>query len=147
MELFTALGINSTLFMQIGVFLVTFIFLKYVLFDPYFAAFMERDRKTVGQVGEAEKYILETKALEERYVVEARKINEEYKAVYDKTRAEALKLYEEKVHAARERAKTDVESARAEISKHAEAARKEIQNELPQISELISSRLLGKDLH
>lgn len=147
MELFTALGIDSTLYVQIGVFLVTFIFLKYVLFDPYFAAFQERDRKTVGQVGEAEKYIAETKALEERYAAEAKKINEEYKSIYDKTRSEALKIYEDRVQTARNLAKTEVESSRAEISKHAESAKKEIENELPQISELISSRLLGKDLH
>lgn len=147
MELFTALGINSTLFIQIGVFLVTFVFLKYVLFDAYFAAFQERDKKTVGQVDQAEKYIAETQALEQRFSDQARKINEEYKTIYDRTRSEAMKLYEERVHSARTLAKNEVESAREKIAQHAEAAKNEIKSELPQISELISSRLLGKDLH
>lgn len=147
MELFTALGINSTLFVQIGVFLVTFIFLKYILFDPYFAAFEERSRKTIGQVDEAEKYIAEARSLEDRYSSQAKKINEEYKAIYDQTRSEAIKIYEGRVLAARNLAKEETESAREKISQYAEAAKKEIKNELPQISELISSRLLGKDLH
>lgn len=147
MELFTALGIDSTLYLQIGVFLVTFVFLKYVLFDPYFAAFTEHSRQTVGQVDEAEQYIQETKRLQEDYSLKARKINEEYKNIYDKTRSEALKIYEERIVFARNKAKEDVDAARAQISKAAEAAKKEIKQELPQISEMISSRLLGKDLH
>lgn len=147
MELFTSLGINSTIFMQIGIFLVTFVFLKYVLFDPYFAAYEERNKKTVGQVDEAEKYIQETKALEEKYSKEAKRINEEYKSIYDKTRLEALKAYEEKIASAREIAKTEVDSARALISKNAHEAKNEIKEELPEISEMISSRLLGKGLH
>lgn len=147
MELFTALGINSTLFIQIGVFLVTFIFLKYLLFDPYFAAFQQRSKKTVGQVDEAEKYIAQTKAMEVRYTEQAKSINEEYKSIYDKTRTEAVKLAEEKTLAARNLAKEEVESAREKIAQAAAAAKNEIKKELPQMSDLISSRLLGKDLH
>ena len=116
MELFTALGINSTLFMQIAGFLVTFIFLKLVLFDPYFKAYLERSRQTVGQVDEAEKYNLETKTLEEEYAQEARKINQEYKNIYDKVRAEAIKEYDQKVSTAREEAKFELEKSQKKIS-------------------------------
>ena len=147
MELFTALGINSTLFIQIGGFLVTFIFLKLVLFDPYFRAYLERSKQTFGQVGEAEKYNAESKELEAKYAREARKINEEYKMIYDKIRSEAMKTYEAKLAAAREEAKANIENSRKQISKAADSAKEEVKKELPQISALISSRLLGKELH
>lgn len=147
MELFTALGINSTLFIQMGVFLVGFVFLKYVLFDAYYKAFESRAERTVGQVDMAEKYLNDTKALEMEYSAQARKINEEYRTIYDQTKSEATKEYSKVVEAARAEAKAQIESNRNKIFEQAQMVKKQMAQEIPQLTALISSKLLGKELH
>ena len=49
MDLLIQLGVNHTLAVQLVMFLVTFVILKYVLFEPYYAAFNERQERTVGR--------------------------------------------------------------------------------------------------
>lgn len=147
MELLTSLGINSTIFIQMGIFLTGFLVLKYVLFDAYFAALQSRSERTVGQVDAAERYISEAKELEVEYVTQARRINEEYKSIYDQTKAEGLKEYDKMVESARNASREQIESSRNQIVENAQGIKKQMAAEIPQLTALISSKLLGKELH
>lgn len=145
MEIFTSLGLNSTLFVQMAIFLVVFVVLKQVLFGPYFAAFHERRNRTVGQTEAAERYVSEARKLEEQYAAKAQAINEQFKAIYDKTRGEATKEYDRVVQDARARNKQTVDQARTTIQKEIVAARSTMSSDVPAVSQLIMGKLLGKD--
>src|SRR5262245_8514189 len=71
MSLLASLGVNETLVIQLGIFLAVYMVLKYVLFTPYFKAFNQRAESTVGQADLAERYIAETKALEDEFANKA----------------------------------------------------------------------------
>ena len=57
MELLTQLGVNQTIWIQLATFFICFVFLKYFLFDPYFAAYNERKDRTLGQSELAERFV------------------------------------------------------------------------------------------
>ena len=90
--------------------------LKYVLFEPYFAAYNQRVERTLGQTELAERFVAETKELEERYSIKAAEENEKFRAVYDKTRSEAAREYDRMVTDARAQAQRKI---RAEAQRYA----------------------------
>ncbi len=146
MELLTSLGVNSTLGIQFAIFLFCFVVLKYLLFKPYFAAYNERNQRTVGQTELAEKYLLETKDLEERFAVKATEVNERYRAVFEQTRQEANKEFDSVVNGARARAKQLVDDTRKKISTEMESARTKLDAEVGAVSQLINQKMIGKEL-
>lgn len=145
MEMFTSLGLNSTLFVQMGVFLVVFIVLKKVLFEPYFAAFHERKERTEGVTEAAERYVHEAKALEEKYSQKAQAINAQFRAIYDKTRTDALREYDRVVQQARAKSKDWMEEARGKMKKEVSDANEQMTRDIPTISQLIIAKMLGKE--
>ncbi len=143
MGLLMSLGVNQTLFFQFGIFVAVFVVLKYVLFVPYFAAFNKRNEATVGQTELAERYLSETKALEEAFAQKAQAANEKYRAVYDQIRADTVKEYDRLVSDARARAKTRTDAARKKIEADMQTARTQLTKEIPGVSQLIVQKLIG----
>jgi F-type H+-transporting ATPase subunit b len=146
MDLLTSLGVNSSLFIQFGLFLVVYVVLKHVLFEPYYAAYKERSERTVGKAELAERFVNETKALEEQFSARAQEANEKYMAVYEKTRSEAMKEYDIKVNDARARAKKVVDESRRHIESEVATARVQLNKDTGAVSQLINQKLIGKDL-
>lgn len=147
MELLTSLGVNWTLYAQFAIFVVSFVVLKTVLFDPYFAAYLERNNRTVGKAEQAERFLSETRELEEKFAARARELNERYKAAYDKTRSEATKEYDRLVGAARDTSKKALDESRVRIQKEMESARGQLTQEVGGVAQLINRQLIGKDLN
>lgn len=146
MGLLAALGVNSSLFIQLGLFLVVYLVLKHVLFEPYFAAYKERSARTVGKTELAERYVNETKQLEEQFQSQAQLANEKYMAVYEKTRGEAMKEYDTQINTARTQAKKIVDDSRKKIEAEIETARVQVAKEVGAVSQLINQKLIGKEL-
>jgi F-type H+-transporting ATPase subunit b len=146
MDLLTSLGVNSTLAIQMGVFLVVYVVLKNVLFDAYFKAYIERNNRTVGQTELAEKYVTQTRELEARFAAKATEVNDRFKILFDKTRGEANKEYDRMITDARMQSKTLVDQARITIQKDMESAGNQLKSEVATVSKLISQKLIGKDL-
>lgn len=146
MSLLISLGVNSTLAFQLGIFLAVFIVLKYFLFGPYFEAFNKRAESTVGQAELAERYLAETKDLEDQFAMKAQVANERYRSVYDQTRGEALKEYDKLVSEARSKSKVVVDGARQQIQADMQAAQAQLTKEIPDVAKIINQKLLGQDL-
>ncbi len=143
MGLLMSLGVNQTLFFQLGIFVAVFVVLKYVLFVPYFAAFNKRNEATVGQTELAERYLSETKALEEEFSQKATAANEKFRAIYDQIRLETVKEYDRLVADARARAKTLTDGARKKIETDVQGAKAQLAKEVPGVSQLIVQKLIG----
>lgn len=146
MEIFKTLGINETIFMQFGIFMVVYLFLSNVLFKPYLKAFTKRKEQTVGKTDLAERFIEEAKELEVEYSTKARAMNQKTKEIFDASRSEALKAHDEVVAEARDKAKGIIETTRKEIETQVEAARQQLDTEVPAISKSINQQVIGKEL-
>ncbi len=146
-NLLSSLGVNDTYYVEFGLFLAVYLTLKYVLFGPYFAAYNQRNDRTVGQTELAERFVNETRELEERFSKRAQEVNERFKAVFDKSRSEAMKEYDRMIGEARTKAKSLVEDTRQRIGTEMETARKQLSSEVGAVSQLINHKLIGKDFN
>lgn len=146
MGLLVQLGVDRTLILQLCMFLVVFVVLKQVLFEPYFAAFNERKERTLGKAELAERFVAETHELEQTFSVRAQEMNDRYREVYDKSRSEAMHEYDRVVSEARARTKTLMDETRVMIHKEMESARVQLANEVKGVAQLINQKLIGKDL-
>lgn len=146
MGLLVSLGVNQTLFFQLGIFFAVFIVLKHVLFEPYFKAYVARNEATVGQAELAERYLAETKDLEEQFAVKAQTANERFRAIFEKTRGETVKEHDRLVTEARTRAKSLTDAARKKIQVEVDGAKTQLSKEIPGVSKLIVQKLIGDSL-
>ena len=145
MEILNALGVNETVLIQFGVFLVAYIFLTQILFGPYFKAFIQRKERTVGKADQAERFIQETKDLQTKFETRAREINSRYKVIYDESRTQALREHDHIVNEARQKAKSIVETQREILVAELSRAKRALADEIPDVSAAIQARLLGRE--
>lgn len=140
------LGINQSLGIQLVTFLVVFAFLKQLLFEPYYAAFIERQKRTEGTTELAERFVAETRAMEEKYSHRAQEVNDRFREVYEKNRTEAMRDYDRVIGEARNKAKGLVDDSREKIQKEMESVRAQLSQDVASVSQLINQKLIGKDL-
>jgi F-type H+-transporting ATPase subunit b len=140
-----SLGVNSTFWIQLSIFVVMFFFLKKVVFDPYFKAFEKRQEKTTGSQNEAEMLYAQTRELQALYQRKARNINADIKAIFDKIRGDANREQDTIISQAKEKSKLDSEKTREKIQGEFNKAREALIKEAPILGEAINNKLIGRD--
>jgi F-type H+-transporting ATPase subunit b len=146
MELLRGLGVNSTVGIQMVIFLVAYLALHFILFKPYFRAYVDRVERTMGRAELAERFLAESQSLQSEYERKARELSAQFKTIFDGSRSTAMREYDQLVNDARQAAKASFETSKQKIDVEIDAARKSLQSEIPALSEVITARLLGKDL-
>ena len=141
------LKLDHTIVYQLAIFLFTYIVLLYLVFKPYMNAHVARKNATAGTQELAEQYLLETKDISFKYESKAREINTQIKGIFDDSRKEATKLQEEIIQNARAQAEKITKSMREELKSVKANAKEALKKEVPVLSQTISDRLLGKDVH
>jgi len=141
-----ALGLDMTLFYQLGLFALAFFFLKGVVFDPYFKAFEERQNRTLGNQELADKLIEQAKQVEVEYQNKARALNSEIKSVYDKAQLEATVEQERIQGAARDKAKNAIDSAREVLQGEFNKAREDLIKSSPGLGQNIAEKLISREV-
>ena len=91
-EIFGKLGIDGTIFFQFGIFLVLAIALNKILFKPLQDVIQEREDKTTGLKGKADKILLEAEQLKEETEL---KLSEARQSFYLDLKGKKIKLEEE----------------------------------------------------
>ena len=146
MEVLAALGVDGTVIHQGLIFLITYIFMYFLLFKPYSLAHIERVKRTGGAEEEADLFLEESQKLEEEYQKKAREVNEQYKQVFDEARIKTTKECDELLKTARTQAKTVYEDAKSQLHQQFEQARKDVEGQVPELSKMISEKLLNRNL-
>ncbi len=141
-----SLGINSTLFIQLGVFLIVFAFIWALAFGPYFKAFLIREENTTGNQEEASQLIAKTRELEGVYQHKAREMNTDIKAIFDEERLAGQKQHERIMLDAKDKAKAAMDKTKAAILEQYNRAREELIKEAPALGKSIAARLLSKEM-
>lgn len=113
-SLIQALGVDSTFFIQFGIFLLFYPILSRLLFLPYFKLQNQREKETVERMKQVEKLGEEKKKLQQEYEQKAHEVNEQFSKMYNKKskllkesflrrkeekKEENKKIYEQKVEA------------------------------------------------
>lgn len=140
----SSLGVDDTFFIQLGLFLVVFVFVWNVAFAPYFKAFEAREAQTTGSTETANDLIKEAAKLELVYQEKARALNTEIKELFDAQRKDAVKEQDAIVSAAREEAKNIVSEAREKIQVEYNKAREELLTQTKSLGSEIAAQLTQK---
>ncbi len=147
MKIIQDLGINSTVFVQFVVFLLAYLALTRLVFQPYLKAHHERQRRTEGEEALAERLLLESQDIHKEYEGKAQVARQEFKKAFDDAKGEALKEYDRIIATARDESHQKVQAAKKEIDLEVEKSRSLLSKEVPSLSGAIVSKLIGKDLH
>ena len=143
LSILKVLGINHLVYYHLGIFLIGYCFLYFLVFRPYFRVFQERQKKAFGDSDLMEQMVEDIQQMETEYQSKAREVNEHYKKVYDQCRQEAMEESNETVHQARQEAKHLMEKKRQEIQKSVQQARKQLFGEKKQVTRAIVTQVLG----
>lgn len=146
MEIFRSLGVDSTLWIHLACFLISYVAFSRLILKPYMAALNEREKRTVGSEEHAVRLVEEANQLNAEYEQKARAINAQIKGSYDESRTAAMREYDRLVQSAREESQKLLESARADIGREVQTARKSVANEVPAVAAAMASKLAGKDI-
>ena len=146
MAILRSLGVDETLFIHLICFLISYVALTELLLKPYYAAYLEREKRTVGSEEAAVRLTEEATDLQNQYALKARELNAEAKGYYDRARQEASKKSEAIIFAARDEASKSLQENRQRISEEVQKAKKILANEIPTVGAAIASKLAGKDL-
>jgi F0F1-type ATP synthase membrane subunit b/b' len=144
MAILDQLGINSSLFIQMGIFLFTGIILMNVLYRPYVTAFTAREKATIGGESSVQDLMGQTAHLQQTYDGKAKSINGEIKTIYDTFRAEAQKEQARLLAEAKAESDRLLEVARANVAKEIGLAHQGLKAEIPGLVQTIQNKILQK---
>lgn len=89
--LIDSLELNPSLFIQLGLFLITFFIIHYLLFKPYNLVAQKRYDATTGSIESATQFDEEIELLKRDYGKAVKETNEKVKGIYDESNESAKK--------------------------------------------------------
>ncbi len=140
------IDLDSTVFVQLGIFLVTTTVLNHFLFQPFLAMRAQRELAIDGAKDEARRMEDQANAAvadyEDKFGKAKLKAYEERLAL----RGKALGREREISDAARQKSQAALETARVELARDTEAARAELAPRAQDIAHRIAQKILGREV-
>jgi F0F1-type ATP synthase membrane subunit b/b' len=146
MEVLQALGLNYTIGIQFIVFFVAYIFLSNLLFKPYLAAFVKRKEQTEGQETLAESLDLTTQDLHLKVDALQRELALKIQAIFNEAKKLGAKEAGTYLDGARTESQNMLANANQKIAHDVDVAKKEFQRVVPEISQTIVEKLVGRSI-
>ncbi|MFK8137401.1 MAG: ATP synthase F0 subunit B [Bdellovibrionales bacterium] len=146
MEILSALGLNSTFFIQFVIFLVAFMTLKSLAFNPYLKALEEREDRTKGQEQAAEDLYTETARLNEEFADLSRQQLEEIQVIYSDAKKSAGTEYNNILQKSKTEVEKKMAASKADIKSQIASAEESIKSEVVNVSKLITHQIVGREL-
>lgn len=143
MEILLQLGANKTVFIQFILFIVSISFLTMFVYAPFFKAYDQRQRQTMGAEQVANEAQDEAKKIESIYKMRAREINEKIKNIFDLAKTQATDSGSAVLNQAKTNSGADTEKARQEIAAQRVGAEKSIQAVAQDVASELTKKLMG----
>ena len=138
---------DKTLFVQVGLFILLWIVLKPLLFDPMLKLFEEREKKIEGTIADARKIDLQSADAKATYDEALAKARAAGALERDRLRAEGIKTENELLTAARAASQAKLEAGRSKSKQEMDAARAELSKERAVLARDVAARVLGREVN
>ncbi len=145
MDLLRNLGVNSTVWIHLIIFVVAFAFIYLLMFKPYFVAYLKRLEMTEGNELRADSLNNETTELVLKYASLAKDLNSQTKSYYEMAQKEAQEIHAKTIEATALEVEQMLQSSRKKIVDEVESARRELKSNVSELSHAIELKLLGRD--
>jgi F-type H+-transporting ATPase subunit b len=140
------IDLDSTVFLQLGIFVVTWFLLSRLLFRPFLAVRGARDQGIEGARVEARRMDEEARGRMAEYETSVARARQKAGEERLKIRTEAAKKEREISDGARATAQASIEEARKAIHTQEREARKELETRSQEIARTIARKLLGREV-
>jgi F0F1-type ATP synthase membrane subunit b/b' len=141
-QLLTNFGINSSIFVLLGLFLGTYAILRVVALGRLTETVLERAKRTEGREHEAAEQQLELGELNTQLDAQLKKAQAEASDLFSQLKNKAQAEQATILKNARDRASQEVKSARDDVERTFNQELEKAQNEVPAIAQQILTRLL-----
>jgi F-type H+-transporting ATPase subunit b len=140
------IDIDSTVFVQLGIFLFLLVVLTFAVFRPYLALRAERSRSIEGVREEALKLSKSNEEKLQRYEEQIAKTRKEAAAVRVQIRQEGEARATEVIGEAQKRAQSELGAARQKLEKSTQAAELALRTRADVLAKAVASKLLGREV-
>jgi len=140
------IAVDYTLFIQIGLFLLLWMFLARFVFRPYLRALEDREQNTDGFRAEARRLAEDAERLKLIYDEAVAKATQDGQAAKEAVRQEALRARETLLAEAREETARFLENTRREIEEEFQKGREAALKEAESIALQMAEKMLGRSV-
>ena len=137
---------DYTVIVQIVSFLIFWLVLTKLLFNPFLALLEEREQRTEGVKAEAAALMEESERLRAEYESAIARAEDEGRAVKESLLQEARQLRERILSQSREQASRMLAAARQEIQREMQRGRELAAREAQEIARQMAEKILGRKL-
>ncbi len=138
------IDINSSLFWQLGNFLVLLIALNFILYRPIRSIMREREQGISSAFSDAKAAQNRVQNLLDQYNASFAEAKQKAAATYNAIYQKGLDAQRDMISGERAKAGEQLDKARAEIVAVSSAARADLRKEAERLSQDIASKLLGR---
>ena len=138
---------DGTVLIMVGLFIVLWIILKPLLFDPMLRLFEERERRTDGAKLLARKIDEKSAGALATYESEMNKARTAANAERDRIRNEGLKTEAEILARVRAATARTIEDGRKQIETEVAKAREQLKTDATALAKDLATRALGREVH
>ncbi len=136
----------GTVIVTVIIFAILLALLKKFAWGPLKEVMDKRERDINRDIDEAEEAKLNAQKLEEENKKTLKQTQDEVQRILEDARVQARKQHEEIIHEANIRANGMIETAQSEINSEKERALADINNQVSELSVLIASKVLKKEI-
>lgn len=140
------INFDSTLLINIGLWLVLFFLLRGLLWEPMLKLIAAREGGTEGARAQARTLQTEARKLREEYEAKLKVTRAEAAAERERTRSEAQTREAKMLADARVKVNAAVERQREELATQRDAVRTELQQTIPALASALASKVLGREV-
>jgi F-type H+-transporting ATPase subunit b len=140
------LGVNETAPYMALFFAISYFFVSQFLIKPYKTNLEYRRKNTGGSLSKANEIAEQTEKLVGDYQNRLKKQNETAQDIFERIKKEGLQEEERVLSQARKNGSELIEQTKNKISGEMKVAKETLKTQIPQLSELIASQVLGRNL-
>jgi F-type H+-transporting ATPase subunit b len=140
------IDLDYSLFIQIGLFLLLWVFLSRFVFHPFLRMLEQREQRTDGTLNDAQNLAEEAEQLKASYEQAIAKSTEEGNAIKESIRREAAQTREQLLDQARQDTAHFLRTARTEIQVELEKGRATAVIEAEAIAQQMAEKILARKI-
>ncbi len=144
MEIFTKLGIDSTLFIQIAIFLVVYSIMHFLVFKPLFELYKHRETLVLGNQEDKEQKLAEIKKIKDEYESKLRKLHGQIQGIFIEVKSEATEDCSEKLLEAKRQVKNTITETRKQRQLEQQDTKEKLEKGIPQLASMAIDKILNR---
>lgn len=139
--------LDASFFIQLAIFLTSFVVLRSLVFRPVMALFDAREQAMEGSKRDAEALERDAAQKREQFEAELRGVRQKANEDRDRLRSQAQQLARELTEKARRENTATLSSAKAQLEVEAKDARTQALDNAPVLARQIAEKLLGRSVN